>query len=136
MKAACRKAEQGFSLLELLVAFAIMAISLGFIYKAMGTSTRQVADATDMQRATMIIDGLAKSRDSVDSQGWQETGEQDGFAWQVDSEPYGTGNAATGAVRLFKVVLRVRWSEGERPKVLTVETLLPQRQPIPGERIR
>ncbi len=129
-----KRRAQGFSLLELLVAFAIMAISLGFIYKAMGTSTRQVATGVDLQQATLVMDGLLKSRDSVDGQGWHEAGEQGNFTWQIDSEPYNLGAAVVGSVRLFKVVLSVRWVDGGRPKVLTVETLLPQRQPLPGER--
>ena len=34
--------QRGLSLLELLVAFAIMAIALGMLYKATGSSARQV----------------------------------------------------------------------------------------------
>ena len=57
--------QKGLSLLELLVAFVIMAIALGVLYKASGASARAVGDAERYQRAVFLVHSLLEARDGV-----------------------------------------------------------------------
>lgn len=130
------RSQAGFSLLELLVAFTIMAMSLGLIYKSMGTSARNVGDLTLHQQATMLAETLLNSRDSVSDQGWNESGVYSVFFWQVSSRPYGAPSIATEFIRLHEVDITVSWADDTRQKQLQAKTLLPQRKPLPGEVVR
>ncbi len=136
------RAQRGLSLLELLVAFAILGISLGLLYRSMGTSARNVVDMGHQQQAAMLAESLLLARDSVAAEGWNESGAFAGFSWQVRSAPYMHGLrqglpspvvAQPEALALHQVRMTVRWEDGSRPRVLEIETLLPQRRPEPGE---
>lgn len=139
------RVQRGLSLLELLVAFAILGISLGLLYRSMGGSARNVADMGYQQQAAMLAESLLSTRDSVTADGWNEDGGFAGFAWQVRSTPYMHGMrpglpspvvAQPETVALHQVRMTVRWIDGSRPRVLDMETLLPQRKPEPGEVLR
>ena len=54
MTSSLRSRMRGMSLLELLVAFSILSLSLGVLYKAIGGSARNVADAERYQRAVLL----------------------------------------------------------------------------------
>ncbi|MFY3382631.1 type IV pilus modification PilV family protein [Paracidovorax sp. MALMAid1276] len=134
------RAQQGLSLLELLVAFSIMALSLGLLYRSMGSSARNVADMAYQQQAAMVAESLLASRESVASDGWNETGDIHGYRFEVRSTPYQAGfmqNAAPPApgagerVPLHQVAIVVSWLDGSRRQALEVQTLLPQRKPDP-----
>lgn len=127
----CHSGQRGFSLLELLVAFTIMAMSLGLIYKAMGGSARNAGDLVTRQQALMLADSLLQSRESVHSQGWQESGTHGRFEWQASTEP--RGQTAPGALALHQLNIVVRWADGSATRQITAQTLLPQRKPAPGE---
>ena len=126
-----RSGQRGFSLLELLVAFTIMAMSLGLIYKAMGGSARNAGDLVTRQQAIMLADSLLQSRESVNSQGWQESGTHGRFEWQASTEPW--GQTAPGALALHQLNIVVRWADGTATRQVLAQTLLPQRKPSPGD---
>lgn len=125
--------HRGFSLLELLVAFSIMALSLGLLYKVAGGSARNVSDVVQSQQAGWLAESILASRSSVLESGWNEDGESAGFAWQVRSVPYNSGINILQAIPLHSVRIAVSWTAGSRPGQLELVTLLPQRKPMPGE---
>ena len=122
--------------MEVLVAFAIMAMSLGLIYRVAGGSARHVADAAQSQHAAWLAESLLASRSSVLAEGWNEDGESAGFTWQVRSNPFNSGVSNLQAIPLHEIRLAIQWTAGSRPGQIDLVTLLPQRKPAPGEVIR
>ncbi len=128
-----RQRLRGFSLLELLVAFSIMALSLGLLYRVAGGSARNVSDAVQHQHAGWLAESLLADRSSVLENGWNENGETAGFTWQISSSPYDSGINIPQAVPLHRVRVLVSWDGGSRPGRFEVVTLLPQRKLRAGE---
>ena len=65
MSVTALRRQGGFSLLELLVAFVIMAFSLGMLYQAAGGTVRSLGDTEQQLRASMLAQSVLNSRDSV-----------------------------------------------------------------------
>lgn len=133
-----RNLQRGLSLLELLVAFVIMAIALGMLYKASGSSARSVGDVASYQRAMSLAESLLALRDAVPAEGWNETGQSAQFSWQVNSQPYTTpisqGNPA--APPLHAVDILVQWNESNRLRQIELHTLRPERKIPMGAGVR
>lgn len=129
---------RGFSLLELLVAFAIMGMALAMLYRVTGSSARSVGDAAQYQQAMVLAESLHGLRESVPEAGWNEQGQSGGFQWEVRSTPHPTSFARANptAAVLHEVVFTVRWADGDRPRQVEVATLLPQHTQagVPGAR--
>ena len=123
-------------MLELLVAFAIMAMSIGMSYRIAGGSARHVADVTQQQHAVWLAESILASRNSVTAKGWNEVGDSAGFEWQVHSEPYSSGLSAPQVVPLHEIRLTIHWVTGSRPGQIEWVTLLPERKPMNQELIR
>lgn len=130
-----RHRMRGFSLLELLVAMAVMAMSLTMLYQVDAGVLRGVADYATQQRATVLAQSLLDARDAVPATGWREQGQGAGFDWSVSSAalPLPPGLDAN-APRLHEVRIVVRWQGREGPRQLELATLLPQALPLPAER--
>jgi general secretion pathway protein I len=126
--------QSGLSLLELLVALAIMAMAMGVLYRVLGSSVRNVVLLNEQQRAVVLVQSLLATRDAVPESGWRESGESAGFRWETWTEPYttATSSAQPGAVRLHSVFIAVHWGEGAQRRTVEFQTLRPQRRPVPA----
>ncbi|HEY0201887.1 MAG TPA: type II secretion system protein [Burkholderiaceae bacterium] len=128
--------QSGFSLLELLVAFAIMALALGVLYRAVGGSASRVANIEVQQRAASLAESLLALRDAVPPGGWNENGQSAGFGWQIQSTPFPTQVNAPNAPRLYEVAITIAWSDAGERRQLDLTTLRPERKPLAGEVVK
>jgi general secretion pathway protein I len=129
-----RVSSAGFTLLEVVVALAIMSISLGVLYRAVGGGVRTVGDLSAYSRAVAVGESVLQMRDAVPAEGWNESGEWAGFRWAVASAPYEPGTGP--GVALHRVQVDIAWFDGLREKNFSLVSLRPQQvvRPRPAGR--
>ena len=121
--------QRGLTLLELLVAFAILALSLGVLYRIMCGSARSAGDIDRYQRAVILAQSLLSLRDTVPEEGLQQNGESAGYQWRIVSAPFATGLSGPNIPQLHEVAIFITWSESGRQRSFDLATLRPQRKP-------
>ncbi|MBE9538068.1 MAG: prepilin-type N-terminal cleavage/methylation domain-containing protein [Proteobacteria bacterium] len=115
-----RGSQRGFSLLEMMVAIAILALSLGALYQAVSGATRNVRTAekyaygVELARS-LLADNTLISTDGVNKRG--ETG--GGFNWAVLSFPRDMPKSSLPRGALHNLEVSVSWQDGlKRRKVV------------------
>ena len=119
----------GFTLVEVVVALAIMAMALGVLYRAVGGGLRTVGDLSAYSRAAAVGESVLQMRDSVPAEGWNDAGQWEGFRWSVASAPYEPGTGP--GVPLHRVQVDVAWSDGLRDRTFSLVSLRPQQVLLP-----
>lgn len=118
----------GFSLLEVLVALSILALSYGMILQLLGGSSRNASRASDYRQAIMVAESQLSLAATVrDPTMLPRAGDvDDKFAWSLDfarAPELTMSNAASLYVPL-QVTVQVSWDAGTRnPASITLSTL-------------
>lgn len=109
--------QQGFSLLEILIAFSILALSLGILLKIFSAGFNTAVVAEDYTAAVQIAESLmAKTGVETPLQANQASGlENEKYHWLVEVSPFefnpeNVDPTALTAV-LFKVKVIVSWGD-------------------------
>ena len=130
------RGERGFTLIETLVAFAILAVVLVSLYEAMGTGLR------GFDRASRADEALLIAQSQLDRLSAQHvltadlmSGAVEGtpYRWRVDAPPATEAEPErlrVSPLRLQRVRLVVSWVDVGRTREIAIEkTLLVQRPP-------
>jgi general secretion pathway protein I len=104
----------GFTLIEVLVALAVLAITFGFAYDALSGALGWTERSQNTQKALTIAESMLHrvGNDIALQDGSLAGRTSDGFTWQIDTTPYGnTSNAAAGPLVGHQVEIVVSWTE-------------------------
>ena len=116
--------QQGFSLLEVLVAFSILVVSLVVIVDVFSTGLRSVMSAVNYQQVSLYAGSkLAELRSSESlTAGTDEGRFNDIYHWQsVVTEPAWVDKNLP--IKIYEITLTVAWKEREQDKTYTVSTI-------------
>lgn len=130
-RGAGRRREAGFTLLETLVAFAVLALVLGAAMPIFATGLRTLDDMADYQRAVQLAEMLLEegTLDITLRQHTDTGATPDGFRWQrtVQTASWWTGSAAAGMAQPLEVDVRVSWSARGAERQVDLSSVRPSR---------
>jgi general secretion pathway protein I len=118
--------QDGFTLIEVLVALAILSVSLGVLMRVMSVNLERVrvnqSDTTATLLLQSVISGLGQT---IPLQAGVVEGHfSDGFDWRVEIAPYGTEADQTAwIVAPYAVTAFVIWHQGLRDRFVTAQSM-------------
>ncbi|WP_299773781.1 prepilin-type N-terminal cleavage/methylation domain-containing protein [uncultured Pseudoteredinibacter sp.] len=121
-----RRSQAGFSLLEMLVAIAVLGLCLGALYQAVAGASRNVSLDEQYAYASVLAESLLANHQVVPITGLQLNGETEGgYGWQVSTQPaagdYPEG-MKEGSLQDIEVV--VSWDDGHRERQFLLESIV------------
>lgn len=128
--------ERGFTLVEALVAFAILAATLVALYEAMGTGLKGLDRSARVDEAVLVAESKLdelKALKAIPQAPLEGVVEHTPYRWSAElvaDEAPEAQDLAASPVRLQKIKLIVTWQDGGVSHRIAVERLLIlQRQP-------
>jgi len=132
MNARASYRQRGYTLIEVVVAFALLAFAMTLLLGSLTNATKQVRGAADAGRAALHAQSLL---DQIGVGEGLAPGRRDGeleegrYRWEVDVKPFVDPTApprvgeVIGAPQLMLVQLTMRWGEGGPRQRLQLESL-------------
>lgn len=109
--------QQGITLLEVLVAFSILALSMGVLLQIFASGSRIAQRSEDYSKALLIAESRMAWADSLEGHAQSHSGsDAERYRWQLTVEPYVMGvdtPANVGANLLFQIRVQVSWDRGD-----------------------
>ena len=123
----CTGRQQGFTLLEVLVAFVLLSLTLGVILQIFSGGLRNAAAAGHYAQAAIIADSkLAMLGSEFPLIEGESHGEEGNYQWRLTIEPYHDtdelNNPTTGSNQLYAITFWVRWEHGSTNPELQFNT--------------
>ena len=113
---------RGFSLLEMLVALAILGLAMGMVYQASTGAVRNARVAEDYSYAMLFARSLQDEYGQHVPAGFRASGEVDDFEWSVTARPIAAVDGLPG-VQLQRLETRVEWG-GLRRREFVLNTVV------------
>jgi general secretion pathway protein I len=113
---------RGFTLVEVLVALAILALTFSFAYRAMSGGLDRLSDDNRLEHAVLLARSqLARVGHDVALAVGEINGRAaDGFSWQIRTTPYGHVENGLAA---YDVLVSVGWRGGRQARQVQLETI-------------
>lgn len=122
--------RRGFTLLEVLVALAVLGVAITAVLQVSSGSLRLLRLAGEHQDAVLLADRVA--RESVPTAPGVETGSEGAFTWErrVTLVPVAPELTPPGTPepQLLSVIVTVRWGRGQTLELATMRTGPPASQ--------
>ena len=119
------RASRGFSLLEMVVAIAILGLALGALYQSAGGATRNVRVDEKYAYGVELARSLLAMNAQVPADGLSNRGETaGGFAWQVETRPLDLQRTALANVSLQTIEVAVSWIDGGKRREVVLNSVV------------
>ncbi len=116
--------QAGFSLLEVVVAFSILAFSLGVLYQAFGRGLGNLALSGRHGRAVVLAESiLARHAGARPLREGRTEGSDGPFRWRVEVAPHDGGATGLRLFRPYRLEVTVSWEENGRIRSHALQTL-------------
>ena len=112
--------QQGFTLIEVVVAFAIFALAMAALYESFAGASRRVTQTHDRAQALLTAQSLL-SRVRASPVPWEpeQSGRlADGGFWRIDVAPFAVSMGEISPWRAFAVTVHVARDEAGMKEVL------------------
>ncbi len=119
--------NRGFSLLEVIVALAIMAIGYMTVFNLFSVSIKSLGISDQYQRAVDLANSKLSEIEMLDYETDTASGtfkNEENYKWALDIQPYESPlNDPDENINLSKVILKVLWQDNQKSRNVELVTL-------------
>jgi general secretion pathway protein I len=120
-----RTGPAGFTLLEVLVALALLSIALVVILQLFSANMRGIAASDDYVRAVMTAESKMREitgDEEISEKAWSETTD-DGYRLDTTITPAESDRTEDLPVSLLEISMTVHWTDGTKERAFTLKTV-------------